>query len=240
MSMAAGFSTCGTRAASGDAVWPGAVRGVAPLLTPQRQRDHRDQLACRFALLGPIRRSAPSCLRGRRAAARRAPAPRGRWRRGRPCCVSPRRRSLRVKWLRSCSRQTACRSPARLFFMSRISPPCGESMICLHHGDQRALDRRHHALGERAVAGKRQPRLLGRILQQHGADGAIDVRLVLEQQIERRPRHLGGAGDVVHRDARIAIGEKHLHRTVEDAQALRVGSGLQRSDHFSIRFESMY
>ena len=72
-----------------------------------------------------------------------------------------------------------------------------------------------------------------RCVEQHRADGAIDLRLVLEQQVERRPRHLGGARDVVHRHARIAIGEEHLHGAIEDAGALGVWSGLRCGGHFS-------
>ena len=54
------------------------------------------------------------------------------------------------------------------------------------------------------------------------ADGAIDIRLVPEQQIKRRPRHVGGARDVVHCRAGETIGEKHLHRAVQNAGARSV------------------
>jgi hypothetical protein len=46
--------------------------------------------------------------------------------------------------------------------------------------------------------------------------------LVAEQEVERRTRHLGGAGDVVHRGAREAVAEEDAHRAVEDAGALRL------------------
>ncbi len=76
------------------------------------------------------------------------------------------------------------------------------AIVCIMR-DQRVVDRRHHALGERPVARRaRRARCSTELSQQHRADGAVDLRLVLEQQIERRPRHLGGARDVVHRGAR--------------------------------------
>ncbi len=105
----------------------------------------------------------------------------------------------------------------------------------LHQAVERIGDEAVEPFGERAGSGKLMARHLQRTVEHALRDGAVDVGLVAEDEVERGARELGGARDVVHRRAREAVGEEDFQRALHDARAPRIlVRHLHRQAHVSI------
>ena len=98
------------------------------------------------------------------------------------------------------SRQPPTRSPARLFFISSISAPCGELWNVSMSADQGRLEQPFGYRSAQAALSATVIRAfsMGIFSRKASLDSSIDIRFVSKEQIKRGARNVGGARDVVH------------------------------------------